>query len=313
MTTKEFFTTGEAVRLVNVVTRSTISRHFDRGVLWGMKNPITGQRLISRESLMAYMKQYGLSLDALPLEKKKVLLGTSDDDLFSLVQKVFPVEDGVEIHRMVSGGEILTRCSKIGPDLLILDEWLSDISISEVIRALRRTEDQRPLKIVCCMRTQDARRCLEWGADETLTGDDLNQEALVKKIHALLDVSTERPTRQGKQYFPHQRQFPRMALSLPVKIQVYLVRAPYVRQTGTGTLENISRRGAYLSGIRLERGAIPCEPFRLQLEVDRDPLKDWRANCKVLRLQSNGTLTAGVQFTRIPKSSLEIVQGLIGQ
>jgi len=54
--------TGEAMDLLNqtvgqrIISRSTISRWFDRGKLWGWKNPLSGERMIDMESLEPIMK-----------------------------------------------------------------------------------------------------------------------------------------------------------------------------------------------------------------------------------------------------------------
>jgi hypothetical protein len=73
-------------------------------------------------------------------------------------------------------------------------------------------------------------------------------------------------------------------------------------------MENISYGGSFLSDIHLEKGMIPSEPFRFLLEVDQPPLTNWRAHCKVVRLQSNGTLTAGVQFMRLSKANRKMLE-----
>jgi hypothetical protein len=101
-----------------------------------------------------------------------------------------------------------------------------------------------------------------------------------------------------------------LPLRIPLKIGVYPLRTPYRRDSGMATLENVSLGGAYLSEIRLESGVIPCEPFRMMLTSDQEPLRNWRAHCKVVRLQSDGSLVAGVQFTRLPKTSLKMIQTL---
>ena len=77
MTLKNYITTGEVAKLLNI-SRSTVTRKFDTGDLQGKKNPITGERLISRKSLMAFLQKYNLPLDILTLQKKRVLLGVSD-------------------------------------------------------------------------------------------------------------------------------------------------------------------------------------------------------------------------------------------
>lgn len=307
MTPKDFLTTGEAAKLVNI-SRSTISRNFDKGIFQGKKNPITGERLISRDSLISFMKQYDLPLDALVLEKKKILLGTAEDHLFSLVQRVISEDERMEVERVTFGGDVLIRCSKTRPSLLIIDEELSDIPSAEVIRSLRRMEELQDLKIVCCAKARNVRQCMDWGADEALDKESLSQEDLARTVYAFLQLPENLPGED--QDFKHQRQWPRLGMHVPLKIGIYPLRTPYRRKSGMAVMENISMGGAYLSRIQLEGGVIPCEPFRILLSADQEPLKDWRAHGKVVRLQSNGSVTAGVQFTRVPRASLKMIQAL---
>ncbi len=308
MTSKEFLTTGEAARLVNI-SRSTISRNFDKGIFQGKKNPITGERMISRESLINFMKQFNLPVDSLSLEKKRILMGTSDDHLFSQLQRVLSEDGRVELERARFGGDVLISCSKTLPGLLILDEELADIPCMEIIRSLRRMiTDQQGLKILCSAKSRNSRRCLEWGADEVLPKESSDLEEWGKMIYTFLNMPRELPEEETN--YRHQRRWPRMNLHLPLKIGIYSVRTPYRRDTGQATMENISLGGAFLSDIALEGGKIPCEPFRVLLESDQEPLKDWKAHGKVVRLQSNGTVTAGIQFTRVPKASMKMIEDL---
>lgn len=307
MNPDEFLSTGEAAKLVDI-SRSTISRNFDKGIFQGKKNPITGERFISRESLIAFLKQYNLPFDALVLEKKKILLGTVDDNLFSLVQRILSEDDRVEVERAIFGGDALIRCSKILPDLLIIDEELSDIPSAEVIRSLRRMGELQNLKIFCFTKSGAAEKCMEWGANGALDQQKLNQKDLTKALYSSLGLQEK--LAEEDQAFKHERRWPRLPMHLPLKIGVYSLRTPYRRQSGVAVMENISLGGAYLSEIQLENGVIPCEPFRLLLSSDQEPLKDWRAHSKVVRLQSNGGLSAGVQFTRVPKASLKMIEAL---
>ena len=307
MTSKEFLTTGEAAQLVTI-SRSTISRNFDKGVFQGKKNPITGERMISRESLVNFMKQYNLPVDSLAPEKKRILVGTSDDQLFSQLQRILSEDGRVQLEKVVFGGDVLTGCSKMRPDLLILDEELSDIPTSEVIRSLRRIDDQQDLKILCSPKSRNSRRCLDWGADEALARESLSQEEGTRMIYSFLNLPRELPEEDLN--FKHQRRWPRLALHLPLKIGIYSVRTPYRRDSGLATMENISVGGAFLSNMKLDGGVIPCEPFRILLESEQEPLKDWKAHGKIVRLQSNGSLTAGVQFTRVPKTSVKMIETL---
>lgn len=96
MDLKNYITTGEVAKLLNI-SRSTVSRKFDSGDLQGKKNPITGERLISRKSLMVFMEKYNLPLDILTIEKKRILLGTSDEWIATLGQKIFSEEERIKL------------------------------------------------------------------------------------------------------------------------------------------------------------------------------------------------------------------------
>ena len=80
------------------------------------------------------------------LEKKRILLGTAEDRLFSLFQKIFGKDNRVNLERESHGGDVLARCSKERLDLLVIDEELLDIPTVEVIRSLRRHEEQKGAK-----------------------------------------------------------------------------------------------------------------------------------------------------------------------
>jgi hypothetical protein len=307
MISKKFYTTGESAELLNI-SRSTISRKFDRGVFLGKKNPITGERMISRDSIAAFMKQYNLAPESLEIEKKKVLLGTPDEHLLALVQKVLMEDDRISVERVEFGGDVLVECSKDHPALLIVDEEITDIPCAEVIRSLRRREEPQTLKIICMTKSRNVRRSTEWGADEGVAKEGIDREDFRQKLYGWLDL--EETHEERVQTFEHQRRWPRAGVRVPAKVGIYRMRAPHRRDLGEATMENISCGGAYLSGIQLEGGVIPCEPFRMFLEVDQEPLKSFRTHCKIVRLQSNGSVAAGVQFTRLSRANLQSIQTL---
>jgi CheY-like chemotaxis protein len=305
MVAKEFFSTGEAAKLLKI-SRSSISRKFDLGLLEGKKNAVTGERFISRSSVIAMMKQHNLSLDPLASEKKEIFLGTSDESLPALFQKILSEDERVEIKRFGFGAEMLMRYSQEPPDLLIIDEALPDLPCSEVVRTLRRMEGQEGPKILCIARAAGSRLFAELREEEVVVKGDLDPIRLKKKLYTLLEMPEERPVRQ--QTFQHQRQWPRITVHLPVTIEVYRRRAFYVRESGKAIVENIGGGGAYLSHIHLESRTIPCEPFGIKLVADKAPLKDWKAFGKIVRLESNGSITAGVQFTRLSQSNLRKIK-----
>jgi hypothetical protein len=60
---KQGLTTGDVVKMLDgLISRSTVTRYFDNGILTGWKNPITGRRLIDPESVKALAKKSGIEL-----------------------------------------------------------------------------------------------------------------------------------------------------------------------------------------------------------------------------------------------------------
>ena len=307
MALKEFLTTREAAKLLNI-SQSTVSRKFDRGVLFGKKNPITGERFVSRESITAFMKKYNLSMEGLALQLYRVLLGTPDDQLASFIQKTFAEDKRIQIERMGFGCDLLIRCSKERSDLLILDEDLPDISTAEVIKSIRRMEEMKDLKILCFSKTK-TNRALEWGADEVLSKEKIEEGPLTRKIYTLLNLSIFRPDQE--QIYKHKRRWPRAPINVPAKIRIYRRSSPNLLGDPARTvLENISSGGAYLNDIRLRRRGLPGVPFGFLLEVDHPPFKGLEVHCKVVRLESNGALAAGVQFMNLSQEHQRMVESV---
>jgi len=306
MVAKEFLSTGEVAEILDI-SRDTVIRKFDKGIFTGKQNPLTGKRYISRESLEAFMKQYDLPLNGLDLEKKKVLIVTADRGLISHLQETFSTDKRIMLKTAEFGCDALIMCARESPDALIIDENLPDIPSIEVIKSLRRSGEHRALKIICLSDTDD-KICLEYGADECLCLEKdkikrLREESLAVKTYSLLDLAEKRPA--VAQAFGHERRWPRKEIDFPASINFYPLKGPRQHNPGVARVKNISQGGAFVSRIHLERGIIPGEAFRAFLKIDHQPLSHWMARSKVVRLQANGFLEAGVQFVKISKQNLE--------
>ncbi|MCK5347318.1 MAG: hypothetical protein KAR20_28105, partial [Candidatus Heimdallarchaeota archaeon] len=68
--------------------------------------------------------------------------------------------------------------------------------------------------------------------------------------------------------------------------------------------------GAYLSQINLKKGSIPSDSFSFMLGIDQPRLKNWEAECKMVRLKINGALTAGIKFVNLSKENKNKIASL---
>ena len=197
MDKKAYFTTGDVAHLLDI-SRATVSRKFDDGILSGNKNPITGERLISRESLIAFMKQYNLSLMGLEVKEEAadtappnprgmlhILVGSPDEQLRALVERTFCDDDRITVDMVASGYDSLIKCSQSPPDLFIIDEELTDISCVDAVSSLKRMEAQREMKILCCLKTYNPDKVKQIGADDYLAKDRLEGADIARKTALL--------------------------------------------------------------------------------------------------------------------------------
>lgn len=303
---KNFFSTKEVADLLDI-SIATVMRKFDKGIFWGKKNPITHERAISRDSLISFMETYNIPLPPALLGKKRIMLGGILDSDLPIFLKEFPREEGFGLETFTNGADILIHCSQKTPNLLILNQELPDIPSRTVIDSLRRRKECEGLKIICLAEKERFSEVLSWGADEVLEKETFHPEGLKKKICTLLGISEEIP--KSITNFAHQRRWPRVNLHVPAEIRACRAKTPVSRgERGKAELVNISPGGAYLSDIQMEKKELPGEPFKILLEVDQPLLQNFRAHCRVMRLQSNGTLAAGVEFIKLSKANRKKIE-----
>lgn len=302
-------TTGEAADLLQI-SRSTVSRRFDKGELRGEVNRITGERMIRRDSVLELMRERGLAVDAaqaLDSPHHHIVVATSDQALVDRLQRIASDAAELSISNTTFGSDALIACASLSPDLLILGDDLADISCAAVVSALgRQIVEHRPSILCCC-------------ADPALDNEDievikdvsrLSDSTLYKRICRILGLAEhsaeeERPRRA-------ERRWPRHSISVPAKVGFYRNHAPRKHFWGKGLIQNISHGGAYLSGIELESDTMPATPFRMVIQSDKPPLKNWQAHCQILRLSSNGDLSAGVRFLKLSKPNQQKITQLAG-
>lgn len=298
---KDFFSTGDASKLLGI-SRATVSRMFDKGILHGKKNPITGKRNISRYSLVAFMKQYNISQASMFIEKKRMLLVTSDKTLLSLVHKTFADDERIKIEKVAFGCDALILSSKKSPDLLLIDEELPDISGVKAVKSLKRMDELKNIKIICFSKSDKTDNFLKLGVDECIMKDALDKVDLTRRVNSLLNIS-ESPLTTYPLPDHEKRKWPRITINIPAVVKIYHMNEPSLHKPSNGIMENISLGGAYISQIQLAKGIIPSDTFRFLLEVNQPPMENWKAESKVLRLQFDGSIRAGVQFLNISKEN----------
>ncbi len=144
---KDLYTTGEAADICRV-SQQTIIRCFDAGRLEGFRVPGSRFRRIPRQSLVKFMKDNRIPLDAIESGKRKVLIVDDDVEIVELLVDVLERDGRFEIKTASSGYEAGMATEKFKPELILLDYMLPDVNGNIVCQAIKSNPEFENIKII---------------------------------------------------------------------------------------------------------------------------------------------------------------------
>ena len=144
---KDLFTTGEAAEVCKV-SQQTIIRCFDSGRLEGFRVPGSRFRRIPRASLVKFMKDNAIPMEALESGKKKVLIVDDDAEIIELMVDVLGRDERFEVRTAASGYEAGIQTQQFKPDVILLDYMLPDVNGNVVCHTIRQNPEFEDIKII---------------------------------------------------------------------------------------------------------------------------------------------------------------------
>jgi len=144
---KDLFTTGEAAEICRV-SQQTIIRCFDSGRLDGFRVPGSRFRRIPRQSLVKFMRDNKIPLDAIESGKKKILIVDDDVEIVELLVDVLERDGRFETKTASSGYEAGLVTEKFRPELILLDYMLPDVNGNIVCQTIKRNPEFENVKII---------------------------------------------------------------------------------------------------------------------------------------------------------------------
>lgn len=308
--TKQYFSTGDVAKLLHI-SRATVSRKFDSGHLAGMKNPITNERMISRQSILDFAKQYYIEINNIDFNKKYIFVISPSPEFAEQIQNTFAYLKNNETRIFKSGGEALISVSENRPDICIIDDNIPDIPAPNIIKVLQNIKGQKPFHIIVYTPLEHRDRYSDLTVDDFLYAGAGEETSLKDMIYPLLNVGRE--ASQDLDHFTHRRKQPRLNVEIKVKIDIMDFERRNVLKKESGIIRNISLSGAYISNLEFHGGLIPSTQFYLRIVSDSDSIADWQVEAKVVRIKSNHLMCAGVQFTAISEPDIQKIKNLISQ
>ncbi len=186
---KDLFTTGEAAEICRV-SQQTIIRCFDAGRLEGFRVPGSRFRRIPRRSLVKFMKENRIPLDAIESGKRKVLVVDDDAEIVELIVDVLGRDGRFETQTASSGYEAGMMTQRFRPELILLDYMLPDVNGNVVCQTIRRNPEFENIKIIIVsgvVKQDEIAQLLKSGAEDFIR-KPFDVAELTGKITAALQM-----------------------------------------------------------------------------------------------------------------------------
>jgi two-component system response regulator RpaA len=165
---KDLYTTGEAADVCKI-SQQTVIRCFDAGRLEGFRVPGSKFRRIPRQSLIKFMKENNIPLDAIESGKKKVLIVDDDAEIVDLISDILIRDGRFETKTASSGYEAGISTQRFRPDLILLDYMLPDINGNIVCQTIRKNPEFENIKIIIVsgvVKQDEIEQLLKYGAED---------------------------------------------------------------------------------------------------------------------------------------------------
>jgi excisionase family DNA binding protein len=186
---KDLFTTGEAADGCKV-SQQTIIRCFDAGRLEGFRVPGSKFRRIPRQSLIKFMKDNNIPLDAVDSGKRKVLIVDDDAEIVELLVDVLTRDGRFETKTASSGYEAGIATQRFRPEVILLDYMLPDVNGNVVCQTIRKNPEFENIKIIIVsgvVKQDEIEQLLKSGAEDFIR-KPFDVAELTGKITAVLQM-----------------------------------------------------------------------------------------------------------------------------
>ncbi len=121
-------------------------------------------------------------------------------------------------------------------------------------------------------------------------------------IRKVFKVARELGYDFGRLKYTHRRKFERHEVAVGAEI-VILTKDGAVYDQGVATIRDISQGGARVTDLATPLGSLPIEPFTVQLRPMQKPLDEMELSGHIVRLNTNGAVTFGVEFSHLEPSA----------
>lgn len=163
-----YCTSGQAARLLGIPDR-TVRRYLRTGKIEAVQNPITGTWYISREALIAFVREKGFDLHHFPLSVR-VLVVDDETSITGFITRILERKFRNAIVTVTRDPcNALIEIGSKQPDLVILDARMPTLSGRNILSAIKNNPSTKDTKVLAVSgHPADLKELATLGADDTL-------------------------------------------------------------------------------------------------------------------------------------------------
>jgi two-component system cell cycle response regulator DivK len=119
---------------------------------------------------------------------KKVLVFDDDEDILEICKYVLE-RRGLKVFTKQSCDDVIEDVKKIGPDVVIMDNWIPDIGGVEAIRILKSNAEFGKIPVILFTASKDIQKIAKEAGAEAFIAKPFNLKELEEKVE---DVSKKK-------------------------------------------------------------------------------------------------------------------------
>ena len=188
---KDNYTSGEIGRLCGIPGR-TARRYLQRGIIAAQQNPITGRWKVSRDAIVSFLRDHGVSANHLGGPSAYRVMVVDDEEwVVSFIRETLTDADaGFAVECYTDSHQACIRLGQTRPDLLILDLRMPNIDGRQVLQAVRSSEPTRRMPVLIISGYVDDLVGLEKDPATTALGKPFTDTQLLAAVRQLLASSS---------------------------------------------------------------------------------------------------------------------------
>ncbi len=186
---KEVLTTGQAAKICRV-SRNTVERWIDKGMLSGYRIPGGGHRRVLISELMRFVNIRNIPVTDFPFSKIRILVVDDKDGIGSKLGEDLKIKTDCEVQTVDSNFQAAFKIQEFKPQIILinLSAKSNNIKPESICEGIHTRKDLRAIKLIAITNDPQSPDFSKFGFDDYISiSEPDNLSSVVRKIERLVE------------------------------------------------------------------------------------------------------------------------------